>query len=435
HLLIDKYFKKEWYENDKQQWEWDFQNAKEQAEANEIEFDEAAYREYFPYPLPLDKYDWGDNYKYYEPDQDYWDELEDYRTFVYETSGTLAKYKSLLYYARMEAETEFRKNNPEPQYPENPTGAELDAYNKLHDAWQQKYWQVINDAQNNADPLAKLNNISSSSMTNEEIFLLFKEVEELFDGLCKVEAGIYNSYNPEFSTVTIQGVFFGNISDSCAYLSDDLYSTYYVSDGYGHYWYEYVSKYEEAEDAYIQRVYIPYQHNNASVEELVEMTYTRAEDDSTTVIQNSQMQQLSMFIELAETLGTAFLIAGIVLALFAFLLMFNFISVSISTKKKEIGILRAIGARTLDVYKIFLSEALIIALICMVISIAGTWGLCVLINNILTSDTFLVISVFSFGILSALCIVGIALLTAIISTVIPVAIYSRKPPIASIRAI
>ena len=165
------------------------------------------------------------------------------------------------------------------------------------------------------------------------------------------------------------------------------------------------------------------------------MTYTRANDDSTTVIQNSQMEQLSMFIELAETLGTAFLIAGIVLALFAFLLMFNFISVSISTKKKEIGILRAIGARTLDVYKIFLAESLIIAVICMVIAIGGAWGLCILLNSILTSETFIVVSVFSFGPLSALCIVGIALITAIISTVIPVAIYSRKPPIASIRAL
>ncbi|MDE6655904.1 MAG: ABC transporter ATP-binding protein/permease [Anaeroplasmataceae bacterium] len=434
HLLIDKYFNKEWYENEKQRWEWDFQNAKDQAEAWGEEFDEAAYREIFPYPLPEDKYDWGE-YKYYQGDDEYWNELRDYETFVRETTGTFAKYKSLIYYARLEAETEYRKNNPEPQLPENPTAAERDEYEKLHEVWYQKYWQVINDAQNNADPLAKLCNINSLSMTNEEIFSLFKEVEELFGNLYKVEAGIYNEYNPEFSPVTIQGVFFGNISESCAYLSDDLYNLYYVSDDYGHYWSEYVSKYEEPENAFIHKVYIPYQHSTGSVEELVELTYTRAADDSTTIIQNSQMQQLSMFIDLAETLGTAFLIAGLVLALFAFLLMFNFISVSISTKKKEIGILRAIGARTLDVYKIFLSEALIIALICLVISIAGTWGLCVLINNILTSDTFLVISVFSFGILSALCIMGVALLTAIVSTVIPVAIYSRKPPIASIRAI
>ncbi|MDE6660567.1 MAG: ABC transporter ATP-binding protein/permease [Anaeroplasmataceae bacterium] len=435
NLLIDKYFDKQRYEDVKQQWELDFKNAKDQAEAWGEEFDEDAYREYFPYPLPLDKYEWGDEYKYYVPDDDYRNALEAYRTFVYETSGTLSRYKAPIYYARMEAETEFRKNNPEPQYPENPTGAELDAYHKLHNEWEQKYWKVINEAQNNADPIAKLSNIYSSTMTSNQIFSLFKELEALFEDLYKVEVGIYNSYNPQFSPVKVQGVFFDNISDNTAYLSNDLYEKYYVSNGSSRYWYEYITKYEEPKNSYIERIYIPYQHNSASVEELVKMTYTRANDDSTTVIQNSQMEQLSMFIELAETLGTAFLIAGIVLALFAFLLMFNFISVSISTKKKEIGILRAIGARTLDVYKIFLAESLIIAVICMVIAIGGAWGLCILLNSILTSETFIVVSVFSFGPLSALCIVGIALITAIISTVIPVAIYSRKPPIASIRAL
>ena len=165
------------------------------------------------------------------------------------------------------------------------------------------------------------------------------------------------------------------------------------------------------------------------------MTYARGDDDSSTMILNPIMTQLEFLIDLAQALGTGFLVVGLVLALFAFLLMFNFISASISAKKKEIGILRAIGARTTDVFKIFLSEALIIALICFVVSIAATFGLCMLINGIVTADTIINVSIFVFGPISVLCILAIALVTAIVSTVIPVGLYSRKPPVASIRAL
>lgn len=435
HLLTDENFDSIQFENDKINWEQNYQWAKESAEANGFLFDDDTYREENPYPQKLDKYDWG-NYKYYIETQEYRDELDKYRNEIYETVGTLSRYKTLLYNARIQAEQEFRKNNPEPAYPENPTGADLDEYYNLHNAWENQKWQAINEAQNAVDPIARLNNLYNSNLTKEEMLALFKEVEELFEGLYKVEGGIFNSYYPDFAKVNIAGMFYEqNVSD-CAYLSNDLYDTYYVSEGNGdRYWSEYVTKYEVPEDAIIQSVYIPYEHSQSAVQELVNMTYEHNSDDSTAIILNTQMGQLTMFIELAETLGTAFLIAGLVLALFAFLLMFNFISVSISSKKKEIGILRAIGARILDVYKIFLSESFIIASICLVLAIAGTFGLCLLLNSILTDGTFIVISIFSFGPLSALCILGVALLTALISTIIPVALYSRKPPIESIRAL
>ncbi len=186
-------------------------------------------------------------------------------------------------------------------------------------------------------------------------------------------------------------------------------------------------------DAFIARVLVG--NTSDAVDYLVDATYERAEDDSSCKIQNSLMDQLDYLIELADTLELGFLVAGLVLALFAFLLMFNFISVSISAKKKEIGILRAIGARTLDVFKIFLSEALIIAVICFAISTLGTFGLCAVLNTMLVGETFIKVSLFVFGPLSALLILGIAIVTAAVSTVIPVALYSRKPPIASIRAL
>jgi ABC-type lipoprotein release transport system permease subunit len=54
-------------------------------------------------------------------------------------------------------------------------------------------------------------------------------------------------------------------------------------------------------------------------------------------------------------------------------MLLNFISVSIANKKKDIGILRAIGARKIDVFKIFFSEALFIGVVCSLLAIIGTF--------------------------------------------------------------
>ncbi|MDE5566573.1 MAG: ABC transporter ATP-binding protein/permease, partial [Anaeroplasmataceae bacterium] len=412
NLLRDNNFNSVQFELDKENWEWNFKQAKESAEQNGEVFDETAYKNENPYPQKLDKYEWGDDYKYYPKNQEYYNKLDAYREEVRQTFGKFVTYKKIIYDARVTADKEFKKNNPEPIAPSgDATNEEWNEYYNLHDKWNQEYWNYVNQKEYEVNPLYKLSNLSQLDLTKEEILAIFKQVADLFDGLVDIEIGINNIYSTDFNSVDIQGMFFDNISEYCAYLSDDLYETYYITSNRDNYRYGYLTKYEEPEDAFIGSVYIPLEHTTSFIQELVDMTYVRAEDDSTAIILNSKMNQLSMFISLAETLGTVFLISGLVLALFAFLLMFNFISVSITAKKKEIGILRAIGARALDVYKIFMSESLIIAFICMVVSIVGTFGICMLLNSIITKETFIIVTIFSFGPLSALCIIGVALLT------------------------
>lgn len=60
-------------------------------------------------------------------------------------------------------------------------------------------------------------------------------------------------------------------------------------------------------------------------------------------VSSSLLDTLRLVDEIVDILSNVFLYAGIVLAVFAALLFSNFISVSISYKKKEIGILRAVG--------------------------------------------------------------------------------------------
>ena len=138
---------------------------------------------------------------------------------------------------------------------------------------------------------------------------------------------------------------------------------------------------------------------------------------------------------LVETLSTVFLWVGIVLALFASLLLFNFISMSISNKKKEIGILRAVGARGIDVFKIFFAESGIIVGICTILSLVGTVILTGVLNSILKTEVGLDVALFVFGGLSVGLMIGVALAVALISTFLPVYFAARKKPVESIRAL
>lgn len=82
-----------------------------------------------------------------------------------------------------------------------------------------------------------------------------------------------------------------------------------------------------------------------------------------------------------KELSKIILAVSLVFILFTFLLFSNFISISISYCKKEIGILRALGATKNDVVKIFGYESIIIAFISWVISIIGWNFVCNILNK------------------------------------------------------
>ncbi len=133
-------------------------------------------------------------------------------------------------------------------------------------------------------------------------------------------------------------------------------------------------------------------------------------------------------------MNLAFLIAGIVFGAFAALMMFNFISVTIENKKNEIGVLRAVGARGIDVFKIFITEALIITAICFLLSTVTSAILCAVINALAT-QSIISISFLNFRFVNVLIILGISVLIAVIATILPVIKAARRSPVESIRAI
>ena len=73
-------------------------------------------------------------------------------------------------------------------------------------------------------------------------------------------------------------------------------------------------------------------------------------------IQNAASYILNSFDEILTQVAQVLFYVGIGFACFASLLLFNYITTSISYKKREIGILRAVGARSSDVFGILLLQ-------------------------------------------------------------------------------
>jgi ABC-type antimicrobial peptide transport system permease subunit len=144
-------------------------------------------------------------------------------------------------------------------------------------------------------------------------------------------------------------------------------------------------------------------------------------------------QELYGFVSTISELAQIFLILGIVFGVFAGLMLANFITVSISAKKKDIGILRAVGARGRDVFKIFFSEAGIISAICFVLATIGAGIASIILNNSLSKIT--TISLLNFGAVNILLILGVSLVVSLLATIFPVRSASKKSPVESIRSL
>ena len=142
---------------------------------------------------------------------------------------------------------------------------------------------------------------------------------------------------------------------------------------------------------------------------------------------------LDSFASTIVNLSQAFLYVGIGFAVFASFMLMNFISTSISYKRREIGVLRAIGAGKRDVFSIFFSESFVIALINFVLATIATFVASYFISRSLLVDLGLTISLLHFGIRQVILIFAISMFVAVISTFLPVWKIAKKNPIDSIN--
>ena len=140
--------------------------------------------------------------------------------------------------------------------------------------------------------------------------------------------------------------------------------------------------------------------------------------------------------EYRETIGGftgAFVGVGAAFAVFAGALIFQFINLSIEAKRGQVGILRALGARSYDVCRIFFSESFLLALVSVAVAIPSTIGLSYAVNKILADLFFIRIAVLNFTIWMPVSILLLGFVIAFAATVFPVLKEAGKAPIDALR--
>ena len=241
-------------------------------------------------------------------------------------------------------------------------------------------------------------------------------------------------YEPFGEAKIFEIVGFTDIDAQAIYLADDVFNELWsFQKGTTMYYTESTTSFTYSKDDIYPMMFIPYNGGDDLTENL--LSIYKADDfdenDFRYAFEGYLFYELDFVNELIDALSKVFLWVGIVMAVFAVLLLSNFITMSITNKQREIGILRAVGARGSDIFKIFFSESFIIAGICTVISIAISIVLCGVLNSSVSEA--LGASIFNFGILSIGTIVILALLTSFVATFLPVKSVASKKPVDSIR--
>ncbi len=162
--------------------------------------------------------------------------------------------------------------------------------------------------------------------------------------------------------------------------------------------------------------------------------YSSLPDDAWVLkMNNATLNSVEMYANMIVILTQVFLYVGIAMAIFSMLLFYNFISVSINNKKREIGILRAVGAKRSDVFKIFYSEAFIIAIINFLLSSIAVFVISYMVNGAVQKNASLPFNLMNPNILVLGVLLAAALASSIISAFLPVTKIANKKPIDAIQ--
>ncbi|MBO5926889.1 MAG: FtsX-like permease family protein, partial [Clostridia bacterium] len=128
-----------------------------------------------------------------------------------------------------------------------------------------------------------------------------------------------------------------------------------------------------------------------------------------------------------------FLYASLVLALFSMFMLFNYISTSIASKRQSIGILRALGSNRLDVFKMFLTESLIISTISAIAASVLSYFACDFVNVYIKDIMSLMVNFAIYGVRQIIIIFVIGIFTGILASIIPIIKIAREKPVDLIR--
>ena len=301
-------------------------------------------------------------------------------------------------------------------------------------------WSVINslrDGSYSVEEIADSKDTIISFMTEKGIGLIdsakpFSLADKVFEVNVKVvESMYYKDKNGEKGVLPILGYFKMSGSYSSSYfLSSSFMNAHATFENY-----QGERSIQVSESAYVVPADAKYNYLITPTDNsMTQIASLLSSEEGTKVnVMSAVYQELQNFLEMIEELEEIFLYVGLGVGVLAAFFLLNFISVSISAKKKDIGILRAVGARGSDVFKIFYAEAFIIAFICFVLACVGSYVVCFFLNQ--TMMEVVSMKLLNFGLVNIGLVFGISIVVSVIATFFPVFFAARKSPVEAIRAL
>jgi len=178
-------------------------------------------------------------------------------------------------------------------------------------------------------------------------------------------------------------------------------------------------------------------NSKASVEDFIQAYNDKMEaaGDEDKVVKYTDIvgTMMSSVTDIVDTISYA-LIAFVAISLVVSSIMIGVITyISVLERKKEIGILRAIGASKRDVRRVFNAETMIIGFVAGALGIIVTY-LISIIANIIVYDKLGIENIAQLPAEAAAILVGISMLLAFMSGLFPASAAARKDPVEALRS-
>jgi ABC-type antimicrobial peptide transport system permease subunit len=156
-------------------------------------------------------------------------------------------------------------------------------------------------------------------------------------------------------------------------------------------------------------------------------------DDATIQYSDIVGVLMSSVTDIVNTISLV-LIAFVSISLVVSSIMISIITyISVLERKKEIGILRAMGASKLNVANIFNAETVIEGFFAGVLAVAVVYAASVPVNQIIY-ETRNVPNIMQLPVASALALVGISVVLTLVAGLIPSSAAARRDPVEALRS-
>ena len=128
-----------------------------------------------------------------------------------------------------------------------------------------------------------------------------------------------------------------------------------------------------------------------------------------------------------------FLIFGIIMLIFSMILFANFTTITIINRKKDIGIIRAVGGSKKDIFRIFLTEGLISVITVITLSLVVSLIMTHIMEGIFVKTMIEGCELLVFNRFNFLIIPMASIIVMLITTYLPVRKFNKKSPVEIIR--